>query len=84
MVARTAGSSVIDRRTATVTTSSPPTAIERISLTGIIMSATKPMATVAPERIIVWPAVSAARAADVDESSPAARPSRNLPTTSSA
>ena len=66
------------------TTISPPTAIERISLSGTSSSPTKPMITAAPLTRIVWPAALAAVAAASSRDCPSAIASRKRESVSSA
>ena len=69
-IASAAGKNVVASRTATATTISPPTPTERVSVSGVRISAANPTTTVSPEVTTAEPAVWIVRIA----ASPGDRP----------
>ncbi len=67
----------MESRTATATTSSPPTPTERVSESGVVTSAANPTTTVSPEVITAEPAVSTVRMAASAGERPRLSSSRN-------
>ena len=82
-IASAAGKKVVASNTATATTISPPTPTERVSVSGVRISAAKPTTTVSPEVTTAEPAVWMVRTAASAGDRPRFSSSRNRVTMSS-
>ena len=78
-----AGRNVVDSRTAVATTSSPPMPTDRVSMSGVVMSAPNPTTTIRPDVMTAEPAVRMVRIAASTGESPRFSSSRKRVTMSS-